>query len=417
MLYKCVILFVVQCTQGTPVQFPSTHATKILHTSPEYVLTAPRTLVEGRNYNIHVNILNPTVPRYSVSPVRVDAALLRDGAKIESSASSVEVVPGTIQQIQLKVPDHLADVEYKIQITGTDYGRFSGTKFNILEPLAIYRQDLKLQVLLSQPLYAPGQTVGIQIFLKDIQTSLYTGYIHCSLISPAGLVVSEWSRRILNNEGMKVDYLLASSTPLGRWTIKLQVENQNLEKGFYVLEPDSERFHVRIDSAEQVSDSTKCMSVTVSAKYSDSGRPVEGNLTVQAEIKSEFGSWNYTLSDASWQYINKQTSFQYSHMFYKRRLEHLQDCRLGVGQSVLNFFNGSWKLSIPVQDILKQTLAAQNIQIIVRAEVVDQRYQERNQGFRTVQVQDSQLKIRVHGIKSSWIMLDTPLQIKKRTAL
>ncbi len=28
--------------------------------------------------------------------------------------------------------------------------------------------------------------VGIQIFLKDIQTSLYTGYIHCSLISPAG---------------------------------------------------------------------------------------------------------------------------------------------------------------------------------------------------------------------------------------
>ena len=29
--------------------------------------------------------------------------------------------------------------------------------------------------------------VGIQIFLKDIQTSLYTGYIHCSLISPAGI--------------------------------------------------------------------------------------------------------------------------------------------------------------------------------------------------------------------------------------
>ena len=45
-----------------------------------------------------------------------------------------------------------------VQITGTDYGRFSGTKFNILEPLAIYRQDPKLQVLLSQPLYAPGQT-------------------------------------------------------------------------------------------------------------------------------------------------------------------------------------------------------------------------------------------------------------------
>ena len=52
-----------------------------------------------------------------------------------------------------------------------------------------------------------------------------------------GLVVSEWSRRILNDEGMKVDYLLANSTPQGRWTIKLQVENQvrRLTKYFYNL--------------------------------------------------------------------------------------------------------------------------------------------------------------------------------------
>lgn len=142
----------------------------------------------------------------------------------------------------------------------------------------------------DKAIYKPGDKVQFRVIVIDAETKPYqNGAIDVNIADPNGRTFFSSADDELDNLFTGVhnaSYELSDSSPLGNWSINVNIKNVNTSRSFEVSETVLPRFNAQIESNSDVLLSDGKIDLTVFGEYSF-GEFVNGKASVTVEVFKE----------------------------------------------------------------------------------------------------------------------------------
>ncbi|XP_055588566.1 thioester-containing protein 1 allele S3-like [Uranotaenia lowii] len=140
----------------------------------------------------------------------------------------------------------------------------------------------------DKPVYKPGDKILFRVVVVDRETKPVKNlkYIQVELQSEIGDTIRKWPYGKLNNGVFESEVQIASSPPIGNWTILVTAGNNQAVKMFHVKEYILPKFYVKAYNPKVLLLNDKKIEVAIEATYTF-GEPVDGTVEVLLYLKLE----------------------------------------------------------------------------------------------------------------------------------
>ncbi|XP_076081497.1 CD109 antigen-like isoform X1 [Mytilus galloprovincialis] len=255
------------------------------HAKSSYLILAPRQVQPGVNFDISVTILNAS------SDVTVKAKLVTTINSSFISQTLGTFKRGSTNQLSLHVPDFLEQA-CKLIITGT-----GGLSFKEETYISYRNRTVSLFIQTDKGIYKAGQTINFRVFALYTDLKVYYGPFNISMHDPKGNLIKQW-RNVSHDSGVYTGSMVMTDNPvLGDWTIKTSSHEVSSNRTVMVDRYVLPKFEVTVHLPSFVLTNASQVQGIIEAKYSY-GKPVSGNVEIEANLRYSYSLWNYQGSKA-----------------------------------------------------------------------------------------------------------------------
>ncbi|XP_071443388.1 CD109 antigen [Hetaerina americana] len=344
-----------------------------------YFAVASKMVRPGQVYRVVASIFHSSLP------LAIRASVQRNG--VELGADSKNVKEGIPEVLMIRVPPTSAHGEYKLRVEGLYDGLLGGVAFMNDSILTFSQRSMTIFIQLDKPIYMQGETVKFRTIPINTELKPFNDAIDVYILDPNRHIVRRWLSRQSNIGTVSLEYQLSDQPVFGEWYVQVIAQGQVEEASFLVEEYYQTRFEVNVTMPAFLLDSEKYIEGVVMANYT-SGAPVHGNLTLKAIIKP-VGN-----------YIGNTRRFQRTEPRYYNFNEVLpfwfpepdpEEEHNNVPH--LKFFRGVYRFRFPLSVISEAVNRLDGTEVQVLATVGEHFMDEVIEGYSSVRIFNSSLKI------------------------
>ncbi|GAB6025511.1 C3 and PZP-like, alpha-2-macroglobulin domain containing 8 [Chamberlinius hualienensis] len=193
-----------------------------------YILTAPHVFDSGSTEKICI----------AFNEVRADGEVI---ITLDNAYQRIQIYNGENRCFELNVPPQLVNTA-DLSIRGNFK---NGYRFNGKTVVKIRKNTHLSFIQTDKTVYNPGQKVKFRVFCIDSNFKPVKHAVKSITIkNPSGILITSWNQPNSINGLFDLEFQLSDNPPLGKWTINVQEELQEITKSFKVSEYVSPPFEV-----------------------------------------------------------------------------------------------------------------------------------------------------------------------------
>uniref|UniRef100_A0A1B6D127 TEP1-F n=1 Tax=Clastoptera arizonana TaxID=38151 RepID=A0A1B6D127_9HEMI len=330
----------------------------------------------GQIYRVAVNVLKVR------NPIVVRAAIQRNGVELTSDSQLIK--EGVPETLIMRIPPTSVAGEYKLRVEGLYDGVNGGSVFVNETKVTFSQRSMTIFIQTDKPVYMQKDKVKFRTIPINTELRAFENPIDVYMLNPKRHIMQRWLSRQSNIGTVSLSYQLSDQPVFGEWTIQVTAQGQVEEYSFSVEEYYQTRFEVNITMPAFILDTDRYLTGVVMANYT-SGAPVHGNLTLKATIRPTKPSYrNIGMSDEVVKYFTFDESFPFWYhvpITTSRTVPHLK------------YFYGVYHFRYPLSELEQFVPSLDGMEIQITATVGDRFLDEVIEGFSTVRLYNSTLKI------------------------
>lgn len=237
---------------------------------PTFLLTTSLDIRPGKNVIIGIDLLPDSPP-----VVKVEAEILMNNITLLQGEGLFQ--RGTVGKLVLpQLPQNSFYGNYELQVKGFSENQMIFFNKTLLD---FKSKSFSVFIETNSIFYKPGQEVKIRILAFSADLKPYTSTLDIHIMDPRGNLIAQWLEEKAELGVVSNIFQLSDNPPLGDWSIKVKLHQQQHYQTFTVNHYVLPKFEVVLSTPKHYSMKMGLLEGTVTARYTY-GMPVKGKLTI-----------------------------------------------------------------------------------------------------------------------------------------